>query len=154
MTDQQGAFNQSQKSIERYRGALIYRQEYGYKLVTMMVDLRTPDERSSVTSRVYDLDIPEEAEHLPAGSPLAAIDLYRFPVTDGMEIKLTIRSQAGTDTACYIVKTTGVEEHSSFLWLDVIKARDGLRERHTPPFDQVYDVRSEAGENHEAIQQY
>ena len=115
MTNQQGAFNQSQKSIERYRGALIYRQEYRYKLVTMMINLRTPDERSSVTSRVYDLDIPEEAEHLPAGSPLAAIDLYHFPVTDGMEIKLTIRSQAGTDTACYIVKTTGVEEHSSFL---------------------------------------
>ena len=119
-----------------------------------MIDLRTPDERSSVTSRVYDLDIPEEAERLPAGSQLATIDLYRFPATDDMEIKLTIRSQAGTDTACYIVKTTGVEEHSSFLWLDVIKARDGLRERHAPPFNQDYDVRSEAGENYEAIQQY
>ena len=142
MTNQQGAFNQSQKSIERYRGALIYRQEYRYKLVTMMIDLRTPDERSSVTSRVYDLDIPEEAEYLPAGSPLAALDLYHFPATDGMKIKLTIRSQAGTDRACYIVKTTCVEEYSSFLWLDVIKACDRLRERHTRPFNQDYHVRS------------
>jgi hypothetical protein len=141
MTNQQGAFNQGQKPIEEYWGALIYRQEYGHMLVTMMIDLRTPDERSSVTSRVYDLDIPEEAEHLPAGSPLAAIDLYHFPATDGMEIELIIRSQAGTDTACYIVKTTGVEEHSSFLWLDVIKARDSLREC-TLPFDQDYDARS------------
>ncbi len=74
MTNQQGAFSQSQKSIERYRGALIYRQEYGYKLATIMIDLRTPDERNNVTSRVYDLDILEEAEYLPAGSPLAAVD--------------------------------------------------------------------------------
>ena len=138
MTNQQGAFNQSQKSIEGYRGALIYRQEYGYKLVTMMIDLRTPDERS----RVYDLDIPEEAEHLPAGSPLTAIDLYRFPVTDGMEIELTIRSQAGEDTAHYIVNATGVEECSSFPWLGVIKARERLREHQRPCPYQDCDVRS------------
>ena len=142
MTNQQLEINQRQKPIEGYRGTLVYRQEYGYMLITMMIDLRTPDERSNVTSHVYDLDIPEEAEYLPAGSPLAAIDLYHFPATDGMEIELIIRSQAGTDTACYIVKATGVEEHSSFLWLDVIKARDGLRERHTLPFDQDYDIRS------------
>jgi hypothetical protein len=98
MTNQQVAINQCQKPIEGYRGALIYRQKYGYMLITMMIDLRTPDERSDVTSHVYDLDIPEEAEYLSAGSPLAAIDLYHFPATDGMEIKLTIRSQAGTDT--------------------------------------------------------
>ena len=142
MINQRGAINQRQKPIEGYRGTLVYRQEYGYKIITMMIDLCTPDERSKVTSHVYDLDIPEEAEYLHAGSPLAAIDLYHFPATDGMEIKQTIRSQAGTDTECYIVKTPGVEEHSSFLWLDVIKARDGLWECHTPPFDQVYGVRS------------
>ncbi len=52
MTNQQLAINQRQKPIEGYRGALIYRQEYGYKLITMMIDLRTPDERSNVTSHV------------------------------------------------------------------------------------------------------
>jgi hypothetical protein len=67
MTNQQVAINQCQKPIEGYRGALVYRQEYGYKLITMMIDLRTPDERSRVTSWTYDLDIPEEAEHLPEG---------------------------------------------------------------------------------------
>src|SRR5262245_55529628 len=103
MGNQQVPINQSQKSIEVYRGTLIYRQEYGYKLVTMMIDLHTPDKRSSLTISVYDLYILEEAEYLPAGSPLAAIDLYHFPATDGMEIKLTIRSQAGIDTACYVV---------------------------------------------------
>ncbi len=142
MTNQQGAFNQRQKSIEGYRGALIYRQEYRYKLVTIMIDLRTPDERSSVTSRVYDLDILEEAEYLPAGSPLAAVDLYHFLATDGMEIELTIRGQRGEYTARYIVHATGIEERSSFLWLDVMKARDDLRERKTLPLDPEHDVRS------------
>src|SRR5947209_2722059 len=99
MTNHQLEINERQKPIEGYRGTLIYRQEYGYKLVTMMIDLRTPDERSSVTSRAYDFDIPEEAECLPAGSPLTAVDLYRFPTTDGMDIELTIRSQAGEYTA-------------------------------------------------------
>ncbi len=141
MTNQQGAFNQSQKSIEGYRGALIYRQEYGYKLVTMMIDLRTPDERSRVTSPAYGLEILEEAERLSAGSPLSAVDLYHFPAADGMEIELTIRSQAGEYTARYIVDATGIEERSSFLWLDMMKARDDLRERKTLPLDQDDDTR-------------
>lgn len=142
MINQQGAINQRQKPIEGYRGALVYRQEYGYKLITMRIDLRTPDERSRVTSWAYDFDIQEEAEHLPTGSPLAAIDLYHFPATDGMEIGLTIRSQAGEYTARYIVNATGIEEHSSFLWLDVMKARDGLRESLTLPLDPDDDIRS------------
>src|SRR5260370_29105332 len=142
MTNQQVAINQRQKHIERCRGALIYKQEYGYKLITMMIDLRTPDERSRVTSWVYDFDILEEAEHLSAGSPLAAVDLYRFPVTDGMEIDLTISSQEGEYTARNLVTATCVEEHSSFLWLDVIRARDSLREHQTLLPDQDHDVRS------------
>ena len=142
MTNQQLALNKCQKPIEGYRGTIAYRQEYGYKLITMMIDLRTPDERSSVTSRAYDLDIPEEAEHLPVGSPLAAVDLYRFPATDGMEIELTIRSQAGEYTAHYLVDATGIDEHSSFHWLDVMKARGGLRESLTLPLDPDHDVRS------------
>jgi len=142
MGNQRVAVNQSQKPIEGYRGVLIYRQEYGYKLITVLVDLHTPDERSCVTSWAYDLDIPEEAEHLPAGSPLAAIDLYHFLATDGMEVELTIKGQGGEYTARYIVHATGIEERSSFLWLDMMKARDGLRERKTLPLDQDDDIRS------------
>ena len=135
MTNQQLEINQHQKPIEGYRGTLVYRQEYGYKLITMMIDLRTPDERSRVTSWAYDLDIPEEAEHLPVGSPLAPVDLYHFLATDGMEVELTIRGQRGEYTARYIENAIGIEERSSFLWLDVMKARDGLRERLTLPLD-------------------
>jgi len=57
-----------------------------------MIDLHTPDERSCVISHVAHLPLTEEAEHLSAGLPLAAIDLYHFPATDGMEIELSIRS--------------------------------------------------------------
>ena len=142
MTNQQLEINKHQKPIEGYRGTLVYRQEYGHKLITMMIDLRTPDERSRVTSWMYDLDIPEEAEHLPTGSPLTAVDLYHFPATDGMEIELTIRSQEGKYTARYIIDATGIEEHSSFLWLDVMKAREGLRESLTFPLDPDCDARS------------
>ena len=51
MIYQQLAVNQGQKLVEGYRGALVYRQEYGYKLITMMIDLYTPDERSCVISK-------------------------------------------------------------------------------------------------------
>ena len=142
MGNQRVAINQSQKPIEGYRGVLIYRQEYGYKLITVIVDFHTPDERSRITGWAYDLDIPEEAEHLPAGSPLAAIDPYHFLATDGMEIGLTIRSQEGEYTAYYLVAATSVEEHSSFLWLDVMKDRGSLMECKTLLPDRVYDVRS------------
>jgi hypothetical protein len=121
---------------------LVYRREYWYKLITMMIDLRTPDEISRVTCWAYGFDIPEEAEHLPAGSPLAAVDLYHFPFTDGMEFELVIRSQAGEYIARYIVDATGIEEHSSFVWLDVMKASNGLRESLALPLDPDYDARS------------
>ncbi|SRR5712692_6804899 len=140
MASKQRGINHNQKPIEGYWGVLVYRQGYGYKLITMMIDLHTPDERSSVISCVNDFDIPEEAEYLPAGSPLAAIDLYHFPATDGMEIDLTIRSQTGAHKAYYTVDAASVEEHSSFLWLDVVKARDGIRECDTRPHDVDYDA--------------
>jgi len=108
----------------------------------VIVDLHTPDERSRVTSWAYDCDIPEEAEHLLAGSSLSAVDLYHFPAADGMEIELTIRSRAGEYTARYIADATGIEEHSSFLWLDVMKVRDGLRESLMLPLDPDCDARS------------
>lgn len=142
MTNQPLEINKRQKPIEGHRGTLVYRQEYGYKLITMMIDLRTPDERSRVTTWAYDFDIPEEAERLPTGSPLAAVDLYRFPATNGMEIELTIRSRHGEYAARYIVDGTGIEEHSSFLWLDVMRARDRLRESLRFPLDPDDDARS------------
>lgn len=156
MTHQQLAVNQGQKPVEGYRGALLYRQEYGYKLITMMIDLRTPDERSRVIGRVADLPLTEEAEHLPAGLPLTAIDLYHFPATDGMEIELTIRSKAGVQKAYYTVDATSVEEHSSFLWVDVVKARDSLRVRGGTPLPHGSDrgVRLSEGEDDEPIQEH
>src|SRR5712691_11413154 len=118
-SNEESRINHNQKPVEGYRGALVYRQEYEYKLATMMIDQHTSDERSSVISCVHDFDIPEEAEDLPAGLPLFAIDLYHFPATDGMEIELTIRRLAGVHKAYFAVDAIGVEEYSSFLWLDV-----------------------------------
>jgi len=43
MENQRVVINQSQKPIGGYWGVLVYRQEYGYKLITMMIDLRTPN---------------------------------------------------------------------------------------------------------------
>jgi hypothetical protein len=141
MANQQRGINQSQKPVEGYRGALVYRQEYEYTLITLMIDLLTPDERSSVSSHADDFDIPVEAEHLHTGSPLAAVDLYHFPVTDGKEIELTIRNRAGEHKTRYPVAANGVEEHSSFLWLNVLKARDGLGAHDSTSREPGYDVR-------------
>src|SRR5215469_11670208 len=55
------------------------------------------------------------------GSPLAAVDLYHFAVTDGTEIELTVRSPQGEYRARYIVCPADRREHSSFLWLDIVK---------------------------------
>ncbi len=146
--------NQSQKSVEGYRGALAYRQKYGYKLITMLIEPYTPDERNSVSSRVDDFDIPEEVEHLPATSSLGTVDLYHFPAIDGMEIELTIRNQAGKHKARYTVAAAGVEEHSTFVWLDVLRASDGLVARDAMSRESDDVVRQEAGGNHEALRQY
>src|SRR6266568_8791838 len=101
----------TEKLIAEYRGALIYRQEYGYKLLTLMIDLRTPDEQSCVVSRLGEIDLVEEAEQIPACLPLTAIDVYHFAVTDGTEIELTIRSLEAMYTARFTVVPTGIEEH-------------------------------------------
>ncbi len=106
-----------------YRGALVYRQEYGYKLITMMVNLLAPDEQSFVVSHTYDLDVVEEAEHIPSSS-LTDVDVYHFAVTDGTEIELTIRDRKVMYTARYAVVSTGIEEHSSFLWLDIVASSE------------------------------
>ncbi|HEY4036501.1 MAG TPA: hypothetical protein VGL94_21300 [Ktedonobacteraceae bacterium] len=122
MTNQQGTINQSQKPVEGYRGALVYQQEYGYKLITMMVSLLTPNERSTVTTCDCGFTFTEEAEHIPSGPLLAAVDFYHFAVTEGTEIELMMRSPWGEDHARYIVSATDIQEHSPFLWLDVIKS--------------------------------
>ncbi len=114
----------TEKRIVGYRGALVYRQEYGYKLLTLMIDLRTPDEQSRVVSRLGEIDLVEEAEHIPACLPLAAIDVYHFAVIDGTEIELTIRDQEVMYTARYTVVPTGIEEHPSFLWLDIVASSE------------------------------
>jgi hypothetical protein len=120
----------------------------------MLIEPYTLDERSSVSSRVDDSDISEEVEHLPAASPLGTVDVYHFPATDGMEIELTIRNQAGKHTARYTVAAAEVEEHSTFVWLDVLRASGGLLARDAASRESDDDVRQEAGENHEALHQY
>ncbi|HEY4035135.1 MAG TPA: hypothetical protein VGL94_14340 [Ktedonobacteraceae bacterium] len=122
MTNQQATINQSQKPIEGYRGALVYQQKDGYKLITMMVSLRAPNEQSIVTTCDCGFTFTEEAEHIPSGPLRAAVDLYQFAVTDGTEIELMLRSPRREDHARYIISPTDIREHSPFLWLDVIKS--------------------------------
>jgi hypothetical protein len=123
MTNQQGIINQSQKSIERYRGALVAQQKDGYKLITIIVGLLTPDEQSSVTTCDCGFTFTEEAKYIPLGSLLVAVDLYHFAVTDGTEIELTVRGPLGEYRARHIVCPTDRQEHSLFLWLDLVKSR-------------------------------
>jgi len=122
MITQKLGIAQGQKSTSQYRGTLVYRQECGYKLVTMLVDLQTCDEQSCVITRLGDFDLEERAEHIPASIPLIAIDFYNFPATDGTEIELTIQSQGKKQTARFIVDANGIQKQPSFLWLDVLKA--------------------------------
>ena len=70
---------------ESYRGALIYRQEDGYTLITMTVSV-APDEHSQVITYANNLPVREEAEHL------LGVDLYHFAVTNSTWIQLTITS--------------------------------------------------------------
>jgi hypothetical protein len=89
-----------------------------------MIDLRTSDEQSSVVSRLGEIDLAEEAKHIAASLPLAAIDVYYFPTADGTEIELTIRGQEATYIVRYIVMPTGIKECSSFLWLDLVASSE------------------------------
>ena len=45
-------------------------------------------------------------------------------------------------TVMNIVDATSIEEYSPFLWLDVMKARERLRELQRQSLDQDHDVRS------------
>lgn len=127
MTSQQLGTTQNQKSVTEYRGSLVYRQEYGYKLITMLIDLCTCDEESSVLTRLDDFDLAERAEHIPASVPLIGIDFYHFPATDGTEIELTIKRQGKEYTARFLVEANGIQKQPSFLWLDIIKSSESAQ---------------------------
>jgi hypothetical protein len=138
MTYQQSTSSQNEKPVEGYRGTLVYQQEYGYKFITIIIDLRTPDEQSMVRTRAYDLDITEEADHIPSTyPPLAAIDVYDFPAVDGTEIMLTVKSQTGERRARYTIHPDGVEEHSSFLWLSITRSSESVRDIKAQPLDEL-----------------
>jgi hypothetical protein len=146
MTDEKLRTNQNIKYLD-HRGGLVYRQEHGYKLITMMVWLRTPDEQSCVVSRVGDLDIIEEADHIPSDSPLIslyprleAIDVYHFAVADGTEIELTIKDQSGERQVRYTVQAPGVlEEDSPSFQLDIVRSSESVRDHHIQT-SQEHDV--------------
>lgn len=137
MTNHEPQTNQSKKPAAGYRGGFVYRQEYGYKLITMTISLHTPDKQSIVTTRAYGLDITEEAEHIPSGLPLAAVDLYHFAVTDGTKILLTIKSQAGEQQAHYTVQPNGIEENSPSLSLDLVRSSESVRTSKTPAYHDL-----------------
>ncbi len=103
-----------------YRGMLIYRKEYGYSLLTLIVDLYTPTEQSSVTSNLGAIDLVEECNCLPSCLPLAAVDIYHFAVTEGTEITVTVTDRAEEHQARYTIHANGIEEHPSSLRLHVI----------------------------------
>jgi gamma-glutamylcyclotransferase (GGCT)/AIG2-like uncharacterized protein YtfP len=110
---------------EDYRGALVYRQEYGYKLVTMTIGI-APDEQSHVTSYAHDLPVSEEAEHLQG------IDLYSFSVTDGTRIQLTIETPTGSKEAWYTVYPDDIVAEPSPIEMDIVRSSESV------PFDYAY----------------
>jgi hypothetical protein len=118
--------SRNEKPAAGYRGSFVYQQEYGYMLITLMIHLHTPDEQSIVCTRASGLDIREEAEHLPSGSPLAAIDLYHFAATDGTEIFVTIKGHAGEQQARYLIHADAIEEDSPFLWLTLVRSSESV----------------------------
>ncbi len=135
MANQGPQINQSEKPTKDYRGSLVYRQEYGYKLITMSISIRTFGEQSRVISHAYDLDVEEEVEHFPSLSPFfTAVDVYHFPVTDGTNIELIISSHGGEHQARYTVHPTRVEEDSLYLWLDIVKSSESVEEHNIQPY--------------------
>ncbi len=120
MTNQGLKRSQRTKLTARYRGGFICRQEYGYKLITMIVNLLTPEGQSIATTCDCGFTFTEEAKHIPLGPPLTAVDLYHFAVTDGTEIELIIQSPREEYQTYYIVSLTDTQEDAPFLWLDII----------------------------------
>ena|SRR5579859_7665579 len=107
-----------QKS-EDYRGGLVYRQERGYKMVTMTVSV-TPDEQSHVTSYAYNLPVLEDVEHLQG------VDLYYFAVADGTQIQLTIDTPTGKREAWYTVNPDAIVAQCSLIKMDIVRSSESI----------------------------
>jgi hypothetical protein len=108
-----------------YRGTLVYRQEYGYKLVTMTISVAR-DEHSHVTSHAHNLPVSEEAEHLQG------VDLYHSAVTDGTQIQLTIETPAASKEAWYTVSPDAIVAQPSVIEMDIVCSSESV------PFDYAY----------------
>jgi len=72
------------------------------------------DEQNKGITHGYNLEIREGIDYLSACPLLAARDMYHFPVTDGAEMTLTIKSLEGGHQARSIAHSIGVEEDSPF----------------------------------------
>ncbi|HEY7413865.1 MAG TPA: hypothetical protein VH593_01620 [Ktedonobacteraceae bacterium] len=111
---------------DNYRGALVYRQEYGYKLITITISV-APNEQSYVTSLAHNLLLAEEAEHLPG------INLYHFAVTDGTLLQLAIETPAGSsEEAWYTIAPDEIIVHCSPFRLYIMRSEESV------PFVSVY----------------
>lgn len=108
-----------------YRGALIYRQENGYKMVTLTLSI-APGEQSRVTSYAHNLPVVEEAERLQA------VDLYHFAVTDGTQLQLTIETPAGRKEAWYTVQPREIVAEPSELEVTIVYSDESI------PFEHAY----------------
>jgi hypothetical protein len=102
-----------------YRGALVYRQEDGYTMVTLTVSI-APNEHSHVISHAYGLPISEETEHLPG------VDLYHFAAPYGTRIELSIASPMGVEEAWFTVSRHTVLTLASPLHLDIVRSSEGI----------------------------
>jgi hypothetical protein len=112
---------------EDYRGGLVYRQEYGYKMVTITVSV-APDEHSYVISYAHNLPLAEEIEHLQE------VDLYHFAVTDGTRIQLTIETPIDNKEAWYTVRPDEIIAEPSSIELTLVRSEESLpyEYAHTP----------------------
>jgi hypothetical protein len=117
MTNQKPQTNQSERHIEGYRGALVYSQQQGYKLVTLAVTLY-PGEQNQVTTSFYGHSTPEEPEHW------LGVDLYQFLIAEGTDIELTVSTLTGeTQAALYTMLPNGVVAGPSpQIWLDITES--------------------------------
>ncbi|HLG75475.1 MAG TPA: hypothetical protein VKX46_03630 [Ktedonobacteraceae bacterium] len=104
---------------EDYRGGLVYRQEYGYTMVTMTVSV-APDEHSYVISYAHHLPLAEEIEHLQG------VDLYHFAVTDGTRIQLTIETPADNKEAWYTVRSHEIVAEPSPIELTLVRSEESV----------------------------
>ncbi len=102
-----------------YRGALVYRQEDGYTMVTLTISV-LPSEHSQVISHACDLPVPEEAEHLPG------IDLYHFAGTFDTRIQVTIATPMGAEEAWYIASRQTVLALVSLLHLSIVPSSESI----------------------------